>query len=251
MAQAKFRRQMTFGGRMHPEVGMLIALTALVSLAAAIGDRNGMHLSELLVFVPDLVLHGEVWRLVTAVFIEHDPISLIFSCLMIYWFGRDLASVWGPRRFLILYFSMAALIYSLVGLTALAFPSLREVPYSGNWPLAEAMVIAWALYFPDRQIRLYFIIPVAGRMLIYFTIGVVILMAAFSGITHFLPHLYAQAITLLYLTVLQKGRYSKKLRNWLNRAQRTARTRTGHLKSVGRDQKPGSDPENKPPHYWN
>ena len=54
------------------------------------------------------MLQGEVWRLVTWVLFELDPLGLIFAALALFWFGGELVRVWGPGRFLLTYFAIAA-----------------------------------------------------------------------------------------------------------------------------------------------
>src|SRR5262245_22437518 len=56
----------------------------------------------------DAVLHGQVWRLLTYAFL-HDPgvglapgqfyWHIVFNMLFLYWFGRDLEEMYGPREF--------------------------------------------------------------------------------------------------------------------------------------------------------
>src|SRR5256885_1878791 len=79
-------------------------LTIGTSVTAALGSRHGpLPLFELGSLVVDRVFSGEIWRVVTWSVLEPSPISLLFACLFLYWFGRDLAGVWGSRRFLNVY----------------------------------------------------------------------------------------------------------------------------------------------------
>ena len=69
--------------RLPAVVGALIATTLFCSIVGVIGERNGLPLIRLGILQPELVFRGEVWRLVTWVFFELQPISLIFACLML------------------------------------------------------------------------------------------------------------------------------------------------------------------------
>src|SRR5207253_3309647 len=84
-----------FGGRMRLwrfempfVVGLLVVATFLLSVTAAILGRNGIPLGGYGLLVPPLVWSGQVWRLITWQFFELEPIGLIFSCALLYWFGR-------------------------------------------------------------------------------------------------------------------------------------------------------------------
>ena len=49
------------------------------------------------------------------------------------------------------------------------------------WPLADALIIAWATLFPTRQMLVYFVIPLGGRNLIYATLGGTLIFALLAG----------------------------------------------------------------------
>src|SRR5947209_18782835 len=87
---ARFGRQSWQVGnvRLPAVIGALIAATLVTSLAGVIGQRNGLPLIELGVLSPERVWQGQLWRLTTWVFFELHPYSLVFACLMLYWFGR-------------------------------------------------------------------------------------------------------------------------------------------------------------------
>ena len=79
-------------------------------------------------------------------------------------FGRDLADAWGTRRFLGAYLASRR---SLRVLTVLVGSRGRWCPfaYVTIWPVLEALIIAWAIWFPSRQILVYFVLPLGGRNL--------------------------------------------------------------------------------------
>jgi len=175
-------RILTFGGRVPPAVGGLIVATALASLGGVVAERSGAHVLAELALVPSALLGGELWRLVTWPLVETDPLSLLFAGLTLYWFGRDLCLAWGPRRFLLTFFGVAAaagLVTTLLGV--LAFGGLLGAVYAGSWAVLSALVIAWATLFPERQILLMFALPMSGRALLWVTVGITLLYAVFGG----------------------------------------------------------------------
>jgi len=191
----------TFGGRIPAAVGALVALTVVASLAGVVGERNGLPLLRLGLFSPPAVLEGEAWRLVTWVFLETQPLNLLLGCYVLWWLGRDLAFAWGERRFVAAWLGLAAGAAALTSLLSLAWPALALARYAGPWPVVDALVVAWALLFPDRQILLFFALPVSGRSLLWFTVGGTLLFAAFGGIPPYVPHLAAEALAVTYLRV--------------------------------------------------
>ncbi len=47
-----------------------------------------------------LVMQGQIWRLVTSIFLSTDPISLLFSALSIYFIGSSVERIYGSVRFI-------------------------------------------------------------------------------------------------------------------------------------------------------
>ncbi|HTP50616.1 MAG TPA: rhomboid family intramembrane serine protease [Anaeromyxobacteraceae bacterium] len=203
---------LSFGGRVPVAVGALIAVTVVASLVGVVGERNGLPLLQLGVLEPGRVLRGELWRLVTWVFFETDPLGLLFGGLVLYWFGRDLCEAWGERRFVLAYVGFAAAAAALATGVALLFPALLHVHWLGLWPAVDALVVAWALNFPYRQILLYFALPVSGRALLWFTVGGTLLYAVFSGLAAFVPHLLAEGAAYLYASGRGPGRWLRRLK---------------------------------------
>lgn len=222
---------MTFGGRVPWSVGALLAVTVITSLIVAMGNRHISPLFELGSLVPDRVLHGEVWRLLSWAFIEPSPLSLLFACLLLYWFGRDLAGAWGPRRFLQVYLGIALLAALGTCLIALVDTPILGQPYVGSWPLAEAITVAWGLWFPDRIIRIYFVIPIRGIIVAWGTVALTVLFAIYSGWDRYVPNLLAEGAMLawLYRRPAVSGWSS-----WRRSRQRAARASRGRTKEAQR-----------------
>lgn len=223
------------GGRVPRVVGVLIGLTLALSILGALGGRDGA-LRAAGVLVPAFVWSGQVWRLLTWMFFEFEPISLLFSCLMLWWFGRDLIQAWGARGFLWMYLAFSLIPAALTVLLALVWPALGLAVYAGQWPVTAALVIAWATLFPSRQLLLYFVFPLGGRNLVYITVGTTVLFALFYGVTGFVPHLLAEGLMLAYLRGVSFQRLWLELRYRL--WWRGFRRRSPNLHAVER---PGPD----------
>jgi membrane associated rhomboid family serine protease len=202
---------LSFGGRIPAAVGALVAVMVVASLAGVVGARNGLPLLSLGVLSPPAVLEGEVWRLVTWVFLEAAPLDLLLGCYIVWWLGRDLAFAWGEKRFLGAWLGLAAGAAALTCLASLGWPAVALARYAGPWPVVDALIVAWALLFPERQILLFFALPVSGRSLLWFTLGGTALFAAFGGVAAYVPHLAAEALALAYLRV-RPGLWFRRLR---------------------------------------
>jgi membrane associated rhomboid family serine protease len=172
------------------QLGLMIGVL-VVWLTFAIGLNWGgapAYVFQLLVGDTRAVLHGEVWRLLTAPFV-HAPagpegVSHIMGALFgLYFLGTRLEETWGSARFLRFVLVTSVLAYSLQILVQLVLPaSLGARLVGDSWfglmPAVAAIAIAWALTFRGQEVRLFFVIPVSSGMLILFVIGVALLRLA-------------------------------------------------------------------------
>jgi membrane associated rhomboid family serine protease len=174
-------------------------LTVCSSLLVAFTSRHGSLLFEHAALVPGAVWRGEVWRLVTWPLIQMSALGLIFTCLIYFWFGRDLAEEWGSRRFLSVFGGVV--VAAAVGTCAVAQldAPVMEQMYLGSWAPGTALVVAWGLTFPWRTIRIYFLIPVQAFWFAWLTVAGTAIFAIYQGWEQFLPELFAEGATLAWV----------------------------------------------------
>jgi len=178
---------------------VLIAFVVLGSALLSLMQRQGVPALSLAVFSPSLVFSGQIWRLLTWGFFETDGQNLVFGALMLGFFGRDLSALWGGARYLTICALMvfgSAFLTSLVGLL---WGDLQRTSYLSVWPLADALIVAWSLLFPNRTILFMLVLPAAGRNLLYLTLGVAGVFAVMYGFANFVPHFLAMGLMYVYL----------------------------------------------------
>jgi membrane associated rhomboid family serine protease len=198
-AQARWQRRLSFGGRIPWAVGLILSLLVALSLLAAFGERHLTSFFDVLALRPAEVWHGQVWRLATWPFVEGSPLGLLFSCLVLYWFSPELAQVMGSRRFLTVFGGVMLAAAAGTCLIALVDPDVRGHSYLGSWALTAALVVAWGLWFPDRVIRMYFILPVRGYWVAWLTVAITVVYAVYVGWASLLPELLAEVSVLAWL----------------------------------------------------
>jgi len=215
------------GSRVPKVVGLLIGVTLGASIVGAVGYRNGLEsVVQSSALIPALVFRGQLWRVFTWFFFEMDPLALVFACIGLLLFGRDLANAWGPMRFLGFYLALGALAATLVSFLSLLWPPIARMAYIGPVAPVSGLVVVWARLFPHRDILAYFVLPLRGRTLIYVTIGGTVLFALLGGVVHFIPHFAALSLAILYMrqpfmeTLWLKLRYRLNTRGWRRRGSR-------------------------------
>lgn len=192
-----YRRAMVTGlpRWFSPTVAALLAATFALSLGGALTEGFGA-----LALVPARVWRGEVWRLVTWVFALPSPETLVATAVGLYWFGGELAERWrepGLRRFVGAIVGVTSV--GTLTLTALA-PAAQHLPYLGGWALGDALLIAWALEFPDRRLRVYAVLSIGGPPLAYGVAGLTALAAVYFGPLVMLPELLAAMTALAWMS---------------------------------------------------
>ena len=158
----------------------LLAIWLMFALGINWGGASG-SVFELFCGNTSLILHGQVWRLLTAP-LMHLPSGgishILFALLGLYFLSPSLEEAWGTPRFLRFLFFSGVLAYALQMLVVIVIPPAQKlVPYYwfGAMPVIEAVAIAWALSFKGQTVNLMFILPISSTWLIVFVIAISVL----------------------------------------------------------------------------
>ncbi len=103
----------------------------------------------------------EIWRLATYAFL-HDtagPFHILFNMFTLWMFGAELEEIWGTRKF-VFFYVCAAVGSGLFSLITVFSPLLWFTPVIGASGAVLALLTVYALYFPRRQMLLFFLFPV-------------------------------------------------------------------------------------------
>ena len=107
---------------------------------------------------PVRVRHGEIWRLFTYIFIPQtfSPIWVIFALWFLWFLGDGLEQAWGSFRITLYY------LVGMIGTTIAAFF------FGGNFSngiLNASLFFAFARFYPDEVIYVFFVLPVKIKWL--------------------------------------------------------------------------------------
>jgi membrane associated rhomboid family serine protease len=153
----------------------------------------------------DVLERGWIWQLGTYAFLHGGLFHILFNMLSLWMFGVELERMWGTRFFLKYYAITgigAAVCTVLVSLLPFSFfAHMYDVPTVGASGAIFGLLIAWALYFPHRQIYMYFLFPVPVRIYVLI-FGAIALYSAVSntqgGVAH-VAHLGGLLVGWVYL----------------------------------------------------
>lgn len=129
------------------------------------------------------------WQLITYQFMHGGFGHIFFNMFALWMFGMEIENMWGPKKFLIFYLG-AGVVAGLCHLFISPLLGAAPAPTIGASGAVYAVLIGFALFFPERYIFLYFLIPIKAKYLIGFLIVFEFLAinSAHSNIAH-LAHL--------------------------------------------------------------
>ena len=147
-----------FGRLGIPNLMMYITSTTLVlSLVQMFG---GVPLNYWLAFDRGLILQGQVWRVVTFLFVDYSGnlFSLALMLYFYYWIGCRLEYAWGNFQFTLYY-----LLGTLGAIAAGFITGGTSATY-----LNLSLFLAYATLFPNEEILFMMFIPLKVKYLAYF-----------------------------------------------------------------------------------
>lgn len=147
-----------------PNLMLYIAIGNIAVYLIDLFSMGGFSLASTLSFNRYAILHGQIWRLVSFVFISESGDLLLrgtgiffvlVSAYFYWWIGSMLEREWGTTKFTLFYLGGVALniLYGmLTGYTSIAYVNL-------------SMFLAFATLYPDMEILLFMILPVRVKWL--------------------------------------------------------------------------------------
>ena len=138
----------------------------IIALAAPI-------MRQYLTLEPYYILHGQIWRIITFVFVPLDS-NLFFLAVSLYFYymiGSVLEREWGTAKFNVFY-GLGVLLNVVVGfllyaVTAPLYPShlLPLLTTASMTYVNLSLFFAFATLYPNMQVLLFFIIPIKIKWL--------------------------------------------------------------------------------------
>ncbi len=147
------RLERRFGGYAIPNLtGIIVAGMAAAFLMTML--RPGAV--GLLTLDLDEVRRGQIWRLVSYLFVPRttSPLWIFFSLAFVWYVGNSLEAHWGAFRF--------NLFYLLGGAGTTLAAALTHHAETNSW-INLSLMLAFGTLFPDVEFRLYLLVPVKAK----------------------------------------------------------------------------------------
>ena len=185
----------SFGGPITPVVKFIIFACGMTFILQHLAGERMLFIFGL---IPRMVWNDFfLWQLISYIFLHGDILHLLFNLLALYMFGCELERLWGSSPFLKYFFitGIGAGISTVCMTPALAIPTV------GASGAILGILLAYALYYPNRIIYFNFLFPIKIKYLVLIY-GLLIFYFSFSrtggNIAHF-AHLGGIVFGFIYL----------------------------------------------------
>ena len=168
-----YRTQMRIGGPLTPIVKNIIIINVVVFLIQTISQDFGSNVLSTYFGLSHsgLIVNKYIWQVFTYMFLHGGWFHIIFNLLALWMFGGELERKWGSRYFLKYY------LYSGIG-AGFFIAIVNYLTYMPNTVFGHdpstlgasgailGILLAYGLTWPNKEILLYFVIPVKIKYLI-------------------------------------------------------------------------------------
>ena len=142
----------------------------------------------------------QIWQLLTYQFMHADFMHIFFNMLMMWMFGIEIENIMGSQKFLLFYIlsGLGAGMLQLLGAPLLSDSLGYTIGASGA---VYGIMIAFAMYFPDRYVMFSFLIPVKAKYLITFLIVIEFISVREPSFVAHLAHIGGALTALIFILI--------------------------------------------------
>ncbi|HEV8519960.1 MAG TPA: rhomboid family intramembrane serine protease [Burkholderiales bacterium] len=134
---------------------LIIANIAMFGAQALVGDALIVYLGLWPINTAGNGLGFAPWQLVTYSFLHGNMLHLFFNMFALYMFGGELERLFGPKRYLNLYF-LSVIAAAITQLVFSAIAGGEPYPTVGASGGVFGLLLAYGMYFPTRMVMLLF-----------------------------------------------------------------------------------------------
>ncbi len=157
-------------GRQGATVWIIVVTCVVFFVQCLGGDPSKSPLAQQGEYSYSAIISGEVWRLITSLFLHAGLLHLAFNMLVLYWAGSVLEDLYGSREF--------AAFYLVGGIFAnglkLFLHAANLVPPStslGASTAVTASLVVFAFHFPWQRVHVWFVLPMPVWLLVVIFVG--------------------------------------------------------------------------------
>lgn len=151
----------------------------------------------------------EIWQLLTYQFMHGSFTHILFNMFMLWMFGMEIEHIMGSKKFLFFYLvcGLGAGIFQLI-----LPPLLSEQvgPTIGASGAVFGVMIAFAMYFPDRYVFVYFLIPIKTKYLMAILVVIEFMSVGNQSVVAHLAHIGGAITGLILILIDRRNEFNRK-----------------------------------------
>ena len=172
----------SFGpGPLTPAIKALVIANVVMFVVAIVVPAITLRLG---LRPADVVGQLQLWQPFTYMFLHGGIFHILFNMLALWMFGVELERMWGSQFFTKYYFVCgvgAAVTTMVLAFTPFAFADqLYSSLTIGASGAVYGILLAYALYFPNRPIYMYLVFPIPAKYFVMI-IGAISLLSSMGG----------------------------------------------------------------------
>ena len=149
----------------------------------------------------------QIWQLLSYQFMHGSFTHILFNMFILWMFGMEIENIMGSRKFLV--------FYLLCGFGAGLFQLFLSQAFTGAMgPTIGAsgavfgVMIAFAMFFPDRYIFLYFLIPIKAKYLIAILVIFEFMSVGDQSLVAHLAHIGGAVTAVVFILADKKNNFN-------------------------------------------
>ena len=225
----------------------IIVTLVLTFLVLSVSKVSGGDLSQYLALSPFKFFEGHIYQILTYPFVNLELIGLIFNCLIIWFIGADIESLFGQKGYIFfLVFTVIGTALAYLIFAGLFFSGWTTSPLGGASSICYSLLLIYGLVYKDRILSFMLIFPMKAIYFCWILIAIQLYLGLFSaGGASSLGHLGGMLFAYIYL------RYRVLFDYFLTKFQRlrfsgTSKKKKSHLYIVPEDERPNKND----PKFW-
>lgn len=164
-----------------PQLTKWMILTYIIGYIIYFIQYVGIGLINYIYLSPELILHGQIWRLFTWVLMppSRPDLFTIIMLLFYYQIGTALEQTWGEFRYNLYIFS--GVLFMVIGAFILYAFGMNVDGMFTTYYINMSIFLAFAACYPNMEVLLYFIIPLKMKYLAYIDVAFLIYQSVVSS----------------------------------------------------------------------
>jgi membrane associated rhomboid family serine protease len=168
-----YQRSIRIGGPITPGVKLIMIMNVIVFLIQKFAEIIIPANQSLLEYTfgvsyPGLFSELMIWQPLTYMFLHGGWMHIIFNLIALWMFAGELEIVWGKKTFIKYYILSgigAGLFISLMNYIAFQYYGSTSVTIGASGAI-YAVLLAYAMHWPNREVLLYFLLPIKIKYLV-------------------------------------------------------------------------------------